>query len=55
MNPFKPTAGKMPPILIGRQQILDDFKEALENGAGAPGRIMLITGQRGYGKNSTVN
>lgn len=50
MNPFKPTAGKMPPILIGRQQILDDFKEALANGAGAPGRIMLITGQRGYGK-----
>lgn len=50
MNPFKPTAGKMPPILIGREQILNDFQEALTNGAGAPGRIMLITGQRGYGK-----
>ena len=49
-NPFKPTAGKMPPILIGRQSIIDDFKEGLENGAGAPGRLMLITGQRGYGK-----
>ncbi|KAA8827882.1 ATP-binding protein [Bifidobacterium tissieri] len=49
-NPFKPTAGKMPPILIGRQSIIDDFTEALENGAGAPGRIMLITGQRGFGK-----
>ena len=49
-NPFKPTAGKMPPILIGRQSIIDDFKEGLENGAGAPGRPMLITGQRGYGK-----
>lgn len=49
-NPFKPTAGKMPPILIGRQAIIDDFKEGLENGAGAPGRLMLITGQRGYGK-----
>lgn len=49
-NPFKPTAGKMPPILIGRQPIIDDFTEALENGAGAPGRLMLITGQRGYGK-----
>ena len=49
-NPFKPTAGKMPPILIGRQDIIDDFEEALENGAGAPGRLMLIIGQRGYGK-----
>ncbi|MDO4437405.1 MAG: ATP-binding protein [Coriobacteriaceae bacterium] len=49
-NPFKPTAGKVPPVLIGRQDILDDFAEALENGAGAPGRLMLITGQRGFGK-----
>ena len=49
-NPFKPTAGKMPPILIGRQSIIDDFAEGLDNGAGAPGRLMLITGQRGFGK-----
>lgn len=49
-NPFKPTAGKIPPVLIGRQDILDDFAEALDNGAGAPGRLMLITGQRGFGK-----
>ncbi len=49
-NPFKPTAGKMPPILIGRQNIIDDFQEALTNGAGAPGRLMLIMGQCGYGK-----
>lgn len=49
-NPFKPTAGKMPPILIGRESIIDDFSEALDNGAGAPGRIMLVTGQRGFGK-----
>lgn len=49
-NPFKPTAGKMPPILIGRQTIIDDFSESLKNGVGAPGRIMLVTGQRGFGK-----
>ena len=41
-NPFKPTAGKMPPILIGRQNIIDDFQEALVNGAGAPGRLMCV-------------
>lgn len=40
----------MPPILVGRQNIIDDFQEALVNGAGAPGRLMLIMGQRGYGK-----
>lgn len=49
-NPFKPTAGKMPPILIGRQAIIDDFTEGLVNGAGAPGRLMIVTGQRGFGK-----
>lgn len=40
----------MPPILIGRQAVIDAFAEGLENGAGAPGRLMLVTGQRGYGK-----
>lgn len=49
-NPFKPTAGKMPPILIGRGAIIRDFAEGIDNGAGAPERLMLITGQRGYGK-----
>lgn len=50
MNPFKPTAGKMPPILIGRELAIRDFEEALDNGAGAPGRLMLISGQCGFGK-----
>ena len=50
MNPFKPTAGKMPPILIGRETAIEEFTEGLDNGAGAPGRIMLVTGQRGFGK-----
>lgn len=49
-NPFKPTAGKMPPILIGREDVISDFAEGIENGAGAPSRLMLLSGQRGYGK-----
>lgn len=49
-NPFKPTADKMPPVLVGRQGVIDEFVEGLENGAGAPGRLMLISGNRGYGK-----
>ena len=45
-NPFKPTAGKRPPVLIGRESVIEDFEEGLDNGAGAPGRLMLITGNR---------
>ncbi|NMM96581.1 ATPase AAA [Bifidobacterium sp. DSM 109960] len=50
MNPFKPTAGGEPPLLIGRERVIRDFDKGLDNGVGAPGRIMLITGARGTGK-----
>ena len=49
-NPFKPTAGKMPPVVVGREKVPDDFLEGLANGEGAPGRLMRITGPRGSGK-----
>lgn len=49
-NPFKPTAGATPPVLVGRQSILDDFQESIEDGAGAPGLLQLIAGARGVGK-----
>lgn len=49
-NPFKPTAGKMPPVLVGRETVIDDFIEGMANGEGAPGRLMRITGPRGSGK-----
>ena len=43
VNPFKPTAGMNPPELIGRDTVLDDFAEALENGPGAPERLKRIS------------
>ncbi|OZG65849.1 ATP-binding protein [Bifidobacterium eulemuris] len=49
-NPFKPTAGVMPPVLIGRDMICEDFSEGLDDGPGAPDRLMLISGPRGSGK-----
>lgn len=49
-NPFKPTAGVMPPVLIGRESVSDDFAEGLDDGPGAPDRLMLVTGPRGSGK-----
>lgn len=50
VNPFKPTAGGEPPLLIGRSKVIRDFEKGLDNGVGAPGRIMLVTGARGTGK-----
>lgn len=55
INPFKPTAGMNPPELIGRDMILDDFAEALENGPGAPDRLMRVSGIRGVGKTVLLN
>ena len=46
-NPFKPTAGKTPPMIIGREDVLEEFNEGLINGPGAPGRLMRIAGVRG--------
>lgn len=50
INPFKPTAGAEPPILVGRDKVLDDFSEGILEGVGAPGRLMRIMGPRGSGK-----
>lgn len=55
INPFKPTAGKTPPQLVGREQILLDFTEGLENGSSAPELLMRITGPRGSGKTVILN
>lgn len=49
-NPFKPTAGATPPLLVGRQPILDSFQESLDDGPGAPYLLQLMTGARGVGK-----
>jgi hypothetical protein len=49
-NPFKPTAGARPPLLVGRDNALDGFREALDDGPGAPGLLTIFTGPRGIGK-----
>ncbi len=50
INPFKPTAGAEPPVLVGRERVIEDFRDGIEEGVGAPGRLMRITGLRGSGK-----
>ncbi|EMQ96728.1 ATP-binding protein [Paeniglutamicibacter gangotriensis] len=54
-NPFKPTAGAEPPHLIGREDALDLFVEGLEDGAGAPGLLSIISGPRGIGKTALLH
>lgn len=49
-NPFRPSAGGKPPILVGRDEWLRDFEDGLIDGPGAPARLALITGKRGTGK-----
>ncbi len=54
-NPFKPTAGMTPPVLVGRKADIEDFSCALDDGVGAPGRLMYVTGARGVGKTVMLN
>lgn len=49
-NPFRPTAGATPPLLVGRDEVLEEVVESLEDGPGAPGRLALFVGTRGVGK-----
>lgn len=49
-NPFKPTAGATPPVLVGREPALEELDEALDDGAGSPYLLQFVTGARGAGK-----
>lgn len=54
-NPFHPSFGVSPPLLVGRDGVLDAFVEALEDGPGSSGRATLYTGARGSGKTVVLN
>lgn len=54
-NPFKPTAGANPPLLVGRDALIDEFAESIEDGPGAPGRLSIFSGPRGIGKTVMLN
>jgi hypothetical protein len=54
-NPFTPSFGAPPPLLVGRDGLLDLFEEALAEGPGSPGYATVYTGSRGIGKTVTLN
>jgi hypothetical protein len=49
-DPFSPSFGTTPPLLVGRDEVIQDFEYALENGPGQQGRASLYVGNRGVGK-----
>jgi hypothetical protein len=54
-NPFRPSFGTNPPLLVGRDQTILAFVDAIRAGPGAPGRATLYTGARGVGKTVMLN
>lgn len=54
-NPFHPSFGVSPPLLVGREVVIEEFVEALEDGPGSSGRATLYTGARGSGKTVMLN
>lgn len=54
-NPFRPSFGVSPRVLAGREDLLQDFDVALDEGPGSPLRSLLVSGARGMGKTVMLN
>lgn len=54
-NPFKPSFGVSPPLLAGRDDLIEEFADGLDDGPGSPSRATLYTGARGAGKTVMLN
>lgn len=52
---FRASLGTSPPLLVGRDEIIDDFRLGLEEGPGAHERISLLVGTRDIGKTALLN
>jgi Cdc6-like AAA superfamily ATPase len=49
-NPFTPTFGSIPIHIAGRDNIISDIVDGLNNGPGDPNRATIFVGARGTGK-----
>lgn len=52
-NPFDPNFGKVPQIYLGRDKVVENVVESLEDGTG-PYQTSMIYGMRGVGKTSLL-
>lgn len=55
MNPFTPSFGVTPPLLVGRAEELAEIEAALDASIGDPFRAVKVTGLRGSGKTVFLN
>ena len=55
VNPFTPSFGVSPPVLAGRQGLIDEFGRALDSHVGSLGRSTVYAGARGVGKTVLLN
>ena len=49
-NPFRPSFGTLPPVIAGRDHVLNEIDRGLGGGAGHANRSMILIGPRGTGK-----
>ena len=54
-NPFHPTFGIAPPVLVGRDSALLDFDQGIGEGPGSPWRAIKLVGPRGVGKTTLLS
>ena len=54
-NPFSPSFGTTPPLLAGRDGVIERFVEAVATGPTHPDYTLLVTGDRGTGKTAVLN
>ena len=54
-NPFAPTFGSVPPVMAGRDDIVDAIREALVTGTTHPDYTTIFFGVRGAGKTVMLN
>jgi len=54
-NPFHPSFGVSPPLLVARDSLIEEFAEGLEEGPGSAARATIYAGPRGSGKTVMLN
>jgi len=56
LNPYRPGAGTRPPVLVGRDRLIQDFEICLDRVVGLrPGKSLMPLGLRGVGKTVLLN
>ena len=53
-NPFTPNFGQIPTQMAGRALVIDEMRDAFDNGLGDPNLCTLFKGARGTGKTALL-